>query len=62
MHLVTLTSRSAALSEQASMLFVCLFFSQETLKNDGSTMREIVDKFFCDNWVKKYVSILSLKL
>ncbi len=35
--------RSTALSEQAAMLFVCLFFSPDTLKNDQNLMREVAD-------------------
>lgn len=43
--------RSAALSTQASMLFVCLFFSPQFLHGDTTKMRELVDKFFPSNWV-----------
>lgn len=43
--------RSTALATQASMLFICLFFSPQTLQNQSSRMREIVDKFFPDNWI-----------
>lgn len=43
--------RSFALAQQASMLYVLLFFSPATLHEAKSTMREIVDKHFCDNWV-----------
>lgn len=43
--------RSHALSTQASMLFICLFFNQDFLENENSKMREIVDKHFSDNWV-----------
>ncbi|KAH8392056.1 hypothetical protein KR200_010392 [Drosophila serrata] len=42
--------RSTALSTQAAMLYVCLYFCPKVLHNQGSQMREIVDKFFCDNW------------
>ena len=43
--------RSFALAQQASMLYVLLYFSPATLHEAKSTMREIVDKHFCDNWV-----------
>ncbi|CAD7002477.1 unnamed protein product [Ceratitis capitata] len=43
--------RSTALSTQAAMLFVCLFFTPQTLHSQVSQMREIVDKFYADNWV-----------
>ncbi|CAH0547854.1 unnamed protein product [Brassicogethes aeneus] len=43
--------RSTALSTQASMLYVCLFFSANVLHAQTAIMREIVDKFFPDNWV-----------
>ena len=38
-------------STQASMLYVVLYFEPDILKNETATMREIVDKFFLDNWV-----------
>lgn len=43
--------RSTALSNQAGMLYICLFFSPQTLHQQFSRMREIVDKFFSDNWI-----------
>jgi len=43
--------RSIALASQAAMLFVCLFFKPKILHEEFSIMREIVDKFFPDNWV-----------
>eukprot|EP00095_Tigriopus_kingsejongensis_P005223 maker-scaffold585_size130225-snap-gene-0.19 protein:Tk05223 transcript:maker-scaffold585_size130225-snap-gene-0.19-mRNA-1 annotation:"Strumpellin" len=46
--------RSVALSEQSAMLFVVLFFDPTMLKTDSSAMREIVDKYFSDNWVIAY--------
>jgi WASH complex subunit strumpellin len=33
------------------MLYVVLYFDPDVLKNETATMREIVDKFFPDNWV-----------
>ncbi|CAL8094255.1 unnamed protein product [Orchesella dallaii] len=43
--------RTTALSTQASMLVVSLFFYPKVLISDNPMMREITDKFFCDNWV-----------
>ncbi|GAB0089631.1 WASH complex subunit homolog 5 [Sergentomyia squamirostris] len=43
--------RSTALANQAGMLYVCLFFAPGTLQLQPSRMREIVDKFFSDNWI-----------
>ncbi|XP_022909938.2 WASH complex subunit 5 [Onthophagus taurus] len=43
--------RSTALSSQAAMLYICLFFSTNILHNQTAIMREIVDKYFPDNWV-----------
>ncbi|XP_034655420.1 WASH complex subunit homolog 5 [Drosophila subobscura] len=45
------THRSTALSSQAAMLYVCLYFCPQVLHGQGSQMREIVDKFYCDNWI-----------
>ncbi|XP_034105437.1 WASH complex subunit homolog 5 [Drosophila albomicans] len=42
--------RTTALSTQAAMLYVCLYFSPQMLHTQGAQMREIVDKFFSDNW------------
>jgi len=36
--------RSTRLAQQASMLFVVLFFAPDMLHNQLATMREIVDK------------------
>ncbi|XP_052843945.1 WASH complex subunit homolog 5 [Drosophila gunungcola] len=50
--------RSTALSTQAAMLYVCLYFCPKVLHSQGSQMREIVDKFFCDNWtISLYMGI-----
>ncbi|XP_076032316.1 WASH complex subunit strump [Oratosquilla oratoria] len=43
--------RSTALSTQAAMLYVCLFFASNILQSQTARMREIVDKYFSDNWV-----------
>ncbi|ODN03655.1 WASH complex subunit strumpellin, partial [Orchesella cincta] len=43
--------RTTALSTQASMLAISLFFSPKLLTSDNPMMREVTDKFFSDNWV-----------
>lgn len=43
--------RSTRLSRQASMLYVILFFDPIVLREESAKMREIVDKYFHDNWV-----------
>lgn len=45
--------RSTALATQAAMLYVCLYFSPSILHTQQAKMREIVDKYFPDNWVRK---------
>lgn len=43
--------RTTALATQAGMLYVCLYFAPKVLHQQHTTMREIVDKFFSDNWI-----------
>lgn len=43
--------RSTRLAAQASMLYVILYFAPDILNKDKSTMREVVDRHFNDNWV-----------
>ncbi|XP_028591994.2 WASH complex subunit 5 [Podarcis muralis] len=43
--------RSVALAPQASMLYVALYFDASILHTQQAKMREIVDKYFPDNWV-----------
>lgn len=43
--------RTTAFSLQATMLFVCLFFDSSILDRQSAKMREMVDKYFPDNWV-----------
>lgn len=44
--------RSTALATQAAMLYVILYFDPSILHTQQAKMREIVDKYFPDNWVK----------
>lgn len=46
--------RSTALANQASMLYIILYFAPETLEKEQAAMREIVDKHFADNWILSY--------
>jgi WASH complex subunit strumpellin len=46
--------RSTALSTQASVIFVLLYFKTSILDKEFTKMREIVDKHFADNWVLPY--------
>ncbi|EFC38863.1 predicted protein [Naegleria gruberi] len=46
--------RSVALSTQAAMLFIILYFKPNMLNSEQAVMREIVDKHFPDNWVLSY--------
>eukprot|EP01035_Chromulina_nebulosa_P017771 gene17771-23373_t len=43
--------RSTRLAVQASMLYVILYFSPKVLHKEKTSMREIVDKYFNDNWI-----------
>lgn len=43
--------RSAALAQQASMVYVILYFCPNILNSQRSRMREIADKFYYDNWI-----------
>ncbi|XP_032109113.1 WASH complex subunit 5 [Sapajus apella] len=43
--------RSTALANQAAMLYVILYFDPSILHTHPAKMREIVDKYFPDNWV-----------
>lgn len=43
--------RSAALATQAGMLYVVLYFMPKCLQAEQAKMREIVDKYFPDNWI-----------
>jgi len=45
--------RSTALANQAAMLYVSLYFVPEILQTQQAKMREIVDKYFPDNWVNR---------
>uniref|UniRef100_A0A8D0HRZ0 WASH complex subunit 5 n=1 Tax=Sphenodon punctatus TaxID=8508 RepID=A0A8D0HRZ0_SPHPU len=43
--------RSTALATQAAMLYVILYFDASILHTHQAKMREMVDKYFPDNWV-----------
>ncbi|XP_067888537.1 WASH complex subunit 5 [Heterodontus francisci] len=43
--------RSTALATQAAMLYIILYFEPSILHTQQAKMREIVDKYFPDNWV-----------
>jgi len=43
--------RSTRLSRQSSMLYVILYFEPSVLREEHATLREIVDRYFRDNWV-----------
>ncbi|OXB62233.1 hypothetical protein ASZ78_013257, partial [Callipepla squamata] len=43
--------RSTALATQAAMLYVILYFDANILHTQQAKMREIVDKYFPDNWL-----------
>jgi len=43
--------RSTALTTQAGMLYLILYFAPDILQSHQAKMREIVDKHFPDNWV-----------
>lgn len=38
------------------MLVICLYFRPDILHNQTAKMREIVDKFFPDNWVTQMMN------
>ncbi|KAJ1434034.1 WASH complex, subunit strumpellin [Ochromonadaceae sp. CCMP2298] len=43
--------RSTRLAAQASMLYVILYFAPDVLHKQKASMREVVDKYFNENWV-----------
>ena len=54
--------RSTALSSQACMIYMLLFFIPDVLNNQMARMREIVDRFFPDNWVLNVYMAISVNL
>lgn len=43
--------RSTALAQQASHVYIMLYFMPEVLHRETAIMRELIDKHFVDNWV-----------
>jgi WASH complex subunit strumpellin len=43
--------RSTRLAQQGSLLYTILFFAPDVLNSQHATMREIVDKYFNNNWI-----------
>ncbi|XP_063155752.1 WASH complex subunit 5 isoform X2 [Candoia aspera] len=54
--------RSTALATQAAMLYVTLYFDPSILHTQPGKMREIVDKYFPDNWVISIYMGISVNL
>ncbi|XP_075681849.1 WASH complex subunit 5 isoform X1 [Rhinoderma darwinii] len=54
--------RSTALATQAAMLYVILYFHPSTLHIHQAKMREIVDKYFPDNWVISFYMGITVNL
>ena len=54
--------RSNALANQASMIFIILFFAPDIMHKQDTIMREIVDKHFADNWVLSYYMGMTVDL
>ena len=54
--------KTVSLSSQASMLVVCVFFDIDLLQNQNAKMREIVDRFFIDNWVVPIFMAVTVNL
>lgn len=52
--------RSTALATQAAMLYVTLYFDPSILHTQQAKMREIVDKYFPDNWVNILLVLLLM--
>lgn len=54
--------RTVALSNQASLLYVLLFFLPNILREGTEDMRDIVNKHFGDNWVITYFQGFTVDL
>lgn len=54
--------RTIALAPQSAMLFACLYFQPDILMNQHSRMREVCDKFFCNNWIISLYMGLTVNL
>ncbi|KAL1129465.1 hypothetical protein AAG570_013991 [Ranatra chinensis] len=53
---------TTALAQQAAVLFVALFFAPNILHNQTARMREIVDKYFPDNWIVNVYMGITINL
>ncbi|XP_014242799.1 WASH complex subunit 5 [Cimex lectularius] len=54
--------KTTALAQQSAILFVVLFFASNILHNQTSRMREIVDKYFPDNWIVNIYMGITINL
>jgi WASH complex subunit strumpellin len=54
--------RSTALAAQGALLYIILHWSPNILHREMSTMRELVDRHYADNWVVAYGAGLTADL
>lgn len=54
--------RTTKLANQASMIFIILYFQPSAFKQQDKKMRQLVDRFFADNWVVPLYNGESLDL
>ena len=54
--------RPTALSSQAAVMMILLFYLPDYLKTESNKMRELIDKFFPDNWVVPFYLGYALDL
>jgi WASH complex subunit strumpellin len=46
--------RTTALAHQAAGLYIALYYVPQVLQKDTAVMRALVDRHFCDCWVRHY--------